>query len=164
VSSEIETTLRPQGHLIAAETAMRRVIDELAVSKSEVDPTTLDLLTRLRLAPGQALRGVDLCGQLLKSPSHVSRLIDRAESRGLVHRQPDPNDRRAQLITLTEAGVVAIDAFFPHVVEVLNETWFAALSADEVDKLVDLLSRVTASARDLLEDAARGWGTSRPRL
>lgn len=148
--SDIETTLRPQGHLLAAETAMRGVIDELAVSQSEFDPTTLDLLTRLRLAPGHALRGVDLCGQLLKSPSHVSRLIDRAESRGLVHRQPDPGDRRAQLITLTGAGETAIDAVLPDVIEVLNKTWFAALSAQEVDTLVDLLSRVTVSARDLL--------------
>lgn len=149
----IERTLLPQGALIAAETAMRGAIDRLAVTRTDHDPTTLDLLTRLRLAPDRRLRGVDLCRQLLKSPSHVSRLIDRAEQDGLVRRRPDPSDRRAQLITLTNAGETAVDTVLPHVVDVLNQTWFAALSEEEIETMIDLLSRVATSARRLLEDA-----------
>ena len=152
IPGNIESTLRPQGYLIAAETAMRGAIDDLAVSGTEHDPTTLDLLTRLRLAPDRQLRGVDLCRQLRKSPSHVSRLIDRAEHAGLVRRRTDPDDRRAQLITLTRSGESEVEAFLPHLVEVLNETWFAALSATEIETLLELLARLATSAQQLLDE------------
>jgi MarR family transcriptional regulator, lower aerobic nicotinate degradation pathway regulator len=36
--------------------------------------------------------------------SSVTGLIDRAQKRGLVERAPSPTDRRATLVTLTEAG------------------------------------------------------------
>ena len=146
--------MRPSGALIEAETAMRGAIDELAVAKVDQDPTTLDLLIRLSIAPNRRLRGVDLCEQLLKSPSHVSRIIDRAERDGLVRRRPDPIDRRAQQITLTEAGEAAVDAFVPHVVEVLDQTLYAALSDQEIKTLIGLLARVAASAHQVLERQA----------
>jgi DNA-binding MarR family transcriptional regulator len=36
--------------------------------------------------------------------SNITQLVDRLEGDGLVERQPDPNDRRARLATLTPAG------------------------------------------------------------
>lgn len=150
-ASQLEPTLRPTGALIAAETAMRGAIDHVAVTQVDQDPTTLDLLMRLSLAPDQELRGVDLCRQLLKSPSHVSRIIDRAERDGLVLRRPDPSDRRAQQITLTESGQAAVNAFLPHLVEVLNQTIQKALTDDEIETLVGLLARIVESAEELLE-------------
>ncbi len=151
LAARLEPTLRPTGVLIAAETAMRGAIDHIAVTQVDQDPTTLDLLMRLSLAPNQELRGVDLCRQLLKSPSHVSRIIDRAERDGLVLRRPDPSDRRAQQITLTESGEAAVDAFLPHLVEVLDQTLQKALTDDEIETLVRLLARIAASAEELLE-------------
>ena len=55
---------------------------------------------RLRLAEGHTIRGVELGRQLSKTAGYVSRVIDQAEDAGLVVRKPDPDDRRAQLITL----------------------------------------------------------------
>lgn len=37
-------------------------------------------------------------------PSNVTGLVDRLESRGLVERRTDPQDRRVKLIAPTEAG------------------------------------------------------------
>ncbi len=148
---DLADTLRPSGWLLEAETALGRAIHDLAVARTEHDPTTLDLLVRLRLAPDRQLRGVDLCRQILKSPSHVSRMIDRAESAGLVHRLPDPDDRRAQRITLTDAGEEAVEAFVPHLVEVLNQTIYKTLTSEEIETLITLLARVADSAHQLLD-------------
>jgi DNA-binding MarR family transcriptional regulator len=148
---DLAEMLRPSGRLLEAETALGRAIQDLAVARSEHDPTTLDLLVRLRLAPDRQLRGVDLCRQILKSPSHVSRMIDRAESAGLVYRLPDPDDRRAQRITLTDAGEEAVETFVPHLVEVLNQTIYSALDNDEIETLIALLARVADSAHQLVD-------------
>jgi len=150
-SADVEHAFRPSGRLLAAQTALGRVIDVIAVAQTPYTPTTIDLLVRLSLAPEGSLRGVDLCRQLLKSPGYVSRVIDQAESDGLVGRRPDLNDRRAQRIALTAAGDDVLATFIPHALSVLDKTVYAVLDDDEVDTLVDLLTRVTASARDLLE-------------
>ncbi len=154
LAAQLEPTLRPTGVFMAAENAIRTAIEQIAVAQVEQDPTTVDLLMRLSLAPNQELRGVDLCRQLLKSPSHVSRIIDRAERDGLVLRRPDPSDRRAQQITLTDSGAAAVDAFLPHLVEVLDQTLYKALTDDEIDTLVGLLTRIVTSAEELLERQA----------
>jgi DNA-binding MarR family transcriptional regulator len=132
---------------------MGRAIDVLAVARTDYNPTTLDLLVRLRLAPHHELRGVDLCRQLLKSPGYVSRVIDQAESDGLVIRRADPNDRRAQRIALTQAGEDSLEAFIPHVVKVLDQTVYATLDDHEIETLIDLLGRIAASAHQLLDES-----------
>ena len=147
----VEATFRPSGNLLQAGIALGKAIEVLAVDRTDHSPTTLDLLVRLSLAPGGSLRGVDLCRQLLKSPGYVSRVVDSAEREGLLERRPDPVDRRAQQITLTDTGEKVLAGFVPHVVEVLDRTVFSALEPDEVSTLNDLLGRVTASARALLD-------------
>lgn len=152
---ELERLLRPSGALLAAQAALGRAIQDLAVARTDHDATTLDLLIRLRLAPDQQLRGVDLCRHLLRSPSHVSRMIDRVESDGLVERLADPDDRRAQRITLTDAGRQAVDQFTPRLTDVLERTIHATLTADEIDGLIDLLMRISVSAHQLIDHQRR---------
>jgi DNA-binding MarR family transcriptional regulator len=84
-------------------------------------------------------------------PNHVSRVIDRIESEGLVQRQADPNDRRAQQITLTRTGEEAVREFAPHLVAVLNQTLNSTLTKEEGGTLVELLARIAESAHGFLE-------------
>lgn len=148
---DVETVFRPSGALLQTGTTLGRAIEEYAVSRTDVNATTVDLLVRLSLTPERQLRGVDLCRQLLKSPGYVSRLLDKAESDGLVTRLPDPDDRRAQLIGLTTAGDAVLDTFVPHAIEVLDQTVYAALNAKEIETLVDLLTRITMTTEAFLE-------------
>ncbi|MEL7210142.1 MAG: hypothetical protein AAGK32_18255, partial [Actinomycetota bacterium] len=76
--------LRPSGALLATQIALSEAIRAGAVEGTGHDATTLDLLVRLDLAPDQRLRAVDLCRQLRLSPSHISRMLDRAEDAELV--------------------------------------------------------------------------------
>ena len=72
-------TLRTSYAMLSAQIALGRLIDNEAVAPTGEDPTTVDLLTRLDQAPGSRLRAVELSRQLLLSPSHISRTIDKAE-------------------------------------------------------------------------------------
>ncbi|MFI1925503.1 MULTISPECIES: MarR family winged helix-turn-helix transcriptional regulator [unclassified Streptomyces] len=61
------------------------------------------------LAETDPLRPGMLAVRLSVEASHVTRQLRQLENSGLVVRFPDPEDRRAQLIQLTEAGRAAID-------------------------------------------------------
>ena len=50
------------------------------------------------------LRLSGLSAQLRIAPRSATEVADALESRGLVERQPDPTDRRATLVQLTEHG------------------------------------------------------------
>ncbi|MGI9528548.1 MAG: MarR family winged helix-turn-helix transcriptional regulator [Acidimicrobiia bacterium] len=142
-----DAMLRPSAWLMRASSDVSHLLATEAVADTGLDPTTLDLLLRLRVAAGGKLRGVDLCDQLHKSPSHVSRVIDRAEAAGLVRREPDPNDRRAHLIAATPAGESATDEYLPHLEAVLQRVIFDTFSSDEIETMIGLLSKVSYAAR-----------------
>ncbi len=48
-----------------------------------------------------------LAGLLAADPPYVTLMVDDLEQRGLVQRTPHPDDRRAKLVQLTEAGRTA---------------------------------------------------------
>lgn len=148
---EVREMFRPSGCVLAAQMALAKVIETYAVAPTPYSATVMDLLVRLRLAPNQRLRGVDICRQVLKSPGYVSRVIDQAESAGLVERTPDPHDRRAQQIVLSPDGEAALELFVPRAIELLDTVLFGVLDEDEVSQLIDMLDRVTDAAHAMLE-------------
>ena len=145
--------LRPSGAILAAHVALCAAIDREAVTGTGLDPTTLDLLVRLGLAPDRRLRAVDLCCQLQLSPSHISRMLDRAETAGLVIREPDPDDRRAKSAVITEEGHAVVTYFAPRLHDVLNRAVHNVLEPDEIEALVGYLERIAAAAKGCATDA-----------
>lgn len=143
--------LRPSGAVLAVSIALGAAIDRHAVADSPYDATLLDLLVRLDLAPQRSLRAVELCRQLRLSASHVSRSIDRAVDAGLVERRPDPSDRRAKIVTLTEPGHEVVADFAPRLQALLQQVVHDTLSEDEVDTLIGLLQRIETAATDSLD-------------
>jgi DNA-binding MarR family transcriptional regulator len=57
-----------------------------------------------------ALRPGELAEQLRIAPRSATEVVDDLQSRGLVERRPDPADRRATLVALTDEGAEAGDA------------------------------------------------------
>ena len=95
-----------------------------------------------------------LAEQLGLDPSNITGVVDRLEARGLIERQPHPDDRRVKLLALTRAGrAIRAD---------LNErlfttvTLFEALTPDEQRELAALLTKVLehAEATDELTPVA----------
>ncbi len=149
-------TLRPSGAMLSAQIALGRLIEKSAVAPTGYDPTLIDLLVRLDQASGNRLRGVDLSRQLLLSPSHVSRMIDRAEAAGLVRRNADPNDRRASLVTLTHRGRAVLVDFAPRLEAVIERVIHRNLLPAETETLVELLGRIARAAVKQIGDGRDG--------
>jgi DNA-binding MarR family transcriptional regulator len=79
----------------------------------------------------------------IEQPTMV-RTIDRMERDGLVTRTPDPNDRRASRITLTDRGWALRDDLVP-LADGVNRAAASALTIDEVETLRRLLAKLVAA-------------------
>jgi DNA-binding MarR family transcriptional regulator len=56
------------------------------------------------------MRLSELSDHLHIAPRSTTEVVDALESRGLVRRRPDPGDRRATLVEVTEHGASVLDA------------------------------------------------------
>lgn len=105
-----------------------------------------DLLWTLYRAPERRLRVNELAREVVLSPTAMSRFVDRAEKAGVVRREPDPADRRALRVALTEDGVDLLRRMWP-VYEQGIERHFAAELDRSPQRLRAMLERMAASAR-----------------
>jgi DNA-binding MarR family transcriptional regulator len=87
--------------------AMRGLRRDAALQDDPLTPGQARLLRVLAHAEGP-LRAVDLAARLDVAPRSVTTKVDQAEADGYVRRLPDPNDRRARLVELTDAGRAAL--------------------------------------------------------
>jgi DNA-binding MarR family transcriptional regulator len=78
--------------------------------------------------------------------SRLSRLISRHERRGLVRREPDPDDGRSTLAILTEAGRQHLAAAAPPHVALVRRLVFDALDRDEQHALRAAADAIVARA------------------
>ncbi|MEU6256892.1 MarR family transcriptional regulator [Streptomyces sp. NPDC047043] len=72
----------------------------------------VDLLILLRHATDPVIAR-RLAERLGLSRAGVSKTLAKLENRGFITRIPNPADRRAALVTITETGAEAVDQLFP---------------------------------------------------
>lgn len=110
-----------------------------ALSLYEVSPAQWNALNQLeRLGP---LSQRQLASYLHREPATITRSIDKMEAAGLVSREPDPHDRRTNLITLKPVASELLSEVQP-AVEQAAATIEGNLSDEEVKTLISLLDRV----------------------
>ena len=78
--------------------------------------------------------------------SYVTGLADTLEEKGLVERNTDPNDRRAKLLSLTDAGRAMQDRVKADALA--NLPIGASLSEEELVSLIGLLARALPEQDD----------------
>ncbi|WP_432938229.1 MarR family winged helix-turn-helix transcriptional regulator [Kribbella sp. CA-253562] len=83
--------------------------------------------------------------------SSLTGLVDRAEHRGLVVRQPDPADRRAVKVTLTAEGMDALERFHKELTIKLEQL-LTELPAKEREQFTGTLRRLVADAPAVFAD------------
>lgn len=94
----------------------------------------------------QPLSMGELAERLCCDASNVTGIVDRLEARGLVERQPDPDDRRVKRLVLTEPGRELWQAHHDRVFG-SEVPAVAVLTADDRRGLHGLLSRMAAAGR-----------------
>ena len=105
-----------------------------------------------------------LAARAVMPKQSMGEAVDAAEASGLVERRPDPHDGRAKIVTLTPAGVVALDRLGAAVAEaergmarVVGTAMLHAIKA-RLGAYVAAsdLSRITAADRTL-DVGSQGW-------
>ncbi|MGQ3048256.1 MAG: MarR family winged helix-turn-helix transcriptional regulator [Niveispirillum sp.] len=94
-----------------------------------------------KISKQEGMKQAELAEALDVEPITLTRLLDRMEEGGWVQRQPDPTDRRARLLFLTEKAREAL-APMRLVVDEIYEEALAGLDKAEREQLMHLLSRV----------------------
>jgi len=130
-----------------------------------------EVQARLRRTFGTTLARFDLLAQLDRHPEglpmgalskrmmvtagNITRLVDQLELEGLVTRWPDPEDRRAVRVRLTERGRRQFRRM-----AAVHEAWivelFGALSQGERDQLHSLLASLKRSVVQALGQTGGG--------
>ena len=91
----------------------------------------------------QPLSMGELADRLFCDASNVTGIVDRLEARGLVERQPDPDDRRVRRLVLTATGQELWQAHHDRVFD--GVPCLANLTDDDRRVLCDLLSRMAGA-------------------
>ena len=101
-----------------------------------------DVLAALRRAgaPYQLSPGA-LMQETMVTSGTITNRLDRLEELELITREPDPNDGRGSLVTLTRAGMRAVDSAMEDLLENEREL-LQNLSVKEREVLADLLSKL----------------------
>jgi DNA-binding MarR family transcriptional regulator len=109
----LDTKATPDSEETLAE-AFRSVAHRLRTTSQEtlapwdITPSHLRAL-RVLMRHG-VMRLSELSYHLHIAPRSATEVVDALEARGLVRRRPDPDDRRATLVELTEHGSGVMDA------------------------------------------------------
>jgi len=88
------------------------------------------------------MRVCEITEKVLSTAGNMTVIIENLVKDRMVTRTIDPNDRRVNLISLTEKGRKIIADNFPHHVDNINEI-FSALSIEEKKDLVNLLKKLS---------------------
>lgn len=135
----------------------RALSNAVSDAVSSVDTGTFAVLLLLRIsgAPYEASPSW-LADTMQIYPNHLSNLLDRLKTNGLVERRRDPDDRRRVVVRLTPAGVDAIEAAFSAHFRVEREL-VQPLEPREMEDLARLLRKLV-----LFFEGPPGSGGRRP--
>src|SRR5882724_11918929 len=96
------------------------------------------------LARNEGINQAGLADLLEIKPMTLVRQIDRMEENGWIERRPQPGDRRARRLVLTDKARPILDCILDLSNEVRDES-FVGLSQQDGQHLIELLRRVHAN-------------------
>jgi DNA-binding MarR family transcriptional regulator len=105
----------------------------------DLSPAPYNVLRILRGAPDGLLCG-EIATRMITREPDITRLVDRLEGRGLVHRCREDQDRRRVLVRITPAGLDLLSRLDPPIQE-LHRRQLGHLTRKELKALGDLLAK-----------------------
>lgn len=114
----------------------------LAFTHHDLENWEFDVLAALRRAGAPyALSPGQLAAQTLVTSGTVTNRVDRLEARGLVRREPDPNDRRGVRVLLTDEGQARVDGAIEDLLAREREI-LGGITSDDSELLAQLLRQL----------------------
>ena len=145
-----KTELRLWLRLLTCTTLIENDVRRRLRETFDVTLPRFDLLAQLDRTPNGMTLG-ELSQRMMVSNGNVTGLTERLVEQGLLDRRAAPNDRRAQIVSLTADGRRAFRAMAR-----THENWiaeiFAGLEGKEIETLMALLSKTKTSARKALTE------------
>src|SRR5262249_11971382 len=123
--------------------AMRTFIDQRA---REHAMTRAQWSVPVRLRRQEGMTQAEMAEQLEMQPISLLRLIDRLCQQGLLERRPHPNDRRANLLYLTDRGRATLLRMAPLAIEIAASI-FDSVDESEIAMLLAQLRRIKGNIR-----------------
>ena len=152
--AEAVRTVNSALHLVAA---VEPELDETLAGSGLTRPS-FRVLAALRAAPERRLSQRELSAAVRRTSGTISVRIARLEHARLITREPDPDDRRGVIVTLTDRGARRVEGALPAYAEVCRR----------------LVAGVPEASREGLADGLAAWvgffeedrvgGTEGPRL
>jgi DNA-binding MarR family transcriptional regulator len=112
------------------------------LSVYQLTPADFNVLATLRRKSEDGVNPGALLDVLLISSGGLTRRLDRLEAAGLIERQPDPEDRRATLLRLTNEGARRIDEAIPALLEKEDELLGQVLTERGLEETSSVLRRL----------------------
>jgi DNA-binding MarR family transcriptional regulator len=128
--------------LLRAHAATTRAMSAQLVADHGLTINDYEALLHLSRAEDGAMRRVDLAERLILTPSGVTRLLDGLERAGCVTKGSCASDARVTYAVLTDEGRAKLErASRSHVLQI-RELFEERFSAEELETLARLLSRL----------------------
>jgi DNA-binding MarR family transcriptional regulator len=118
-----------------------RLEDELRATTG-LSMNDYHVLVVLSEAPERRLRMGELAGRLVFSPSRVTYQINSMVKRGLVRKQPCPEDGRGQEAVLTDEGLDALRAAAPLHLVTVRERFIDHLEPEELEVVARVFDKI----------------------
>ena len=130
--------------VLAISDAERRLTRRLALVLAHHDCTVERWRALNLLAHGESHRMSELAEFTQLPPASLTRLVDGLVADNLVHRKPDPRDRRGVLVHITERGLALTAALSERIAA---ERLLGDVDEREAAALLDALSSVIGALR-----------------
>ncbi|ACK50344.1 transcriptional regulator, MarR family [Methylocella silvestris BL2] len=141
VGDDWDPTAHP-GHYFSRIARSLARIGDARLGKLGLATAQLPVLTALK--DGESRSQTELARWAKVEQPTMAQLLARMERDGMIQREPDPDDRRSSLVSLTKKAKSLLPAGRA-ILRRSNEEMTRGLSPDEVETLVSLLRRVLAN-------------------
>jgi len=156
LNSPLRSPSTPAAGLVLHDVArlLRRRFEQLARLR-QLGMTRAQAAVLIHLSRREGINQVSLAQLMELEPITLVRLLDRLQAAGFVERRPDPADRRAWRLYLTDAARLMIVKIEKLGGEIFEE---ATLDVDEADRatLTRVLSTMKLNLLDKFADPADG--------
>ncbi len=136
--------------LLTVVIALPTLLDRQLQRDEGVSNFEYSVMARLSMRESRTIRLSDLATLCNSTLPRLSKLMVRFEQQGWVTRQPDPENGRYTLATLTDAGLRKVEASAPAHVEQVRRLVFGPLSGAQQRHLGAALARIAEPVREQL--------------